>query len=104
LVLVCPALSFSPVPYTTLFRSPFSVAIRASGAELVRVPLREFAFDLKVMAKTITPKTGVIYLANPNNPTGSAFGREDFDEFLARSEEHTSELQSRVDLVCRLLL
>src|SRR5437879_926603 len=63
--------------------APFSVAIRASGAELVRVPLREFAFDLKAMAKTITPKTGVIYLANPNNPTGSAFGREDFDEFLA---------------------
>src|SRR5260370_12203074 len=35
------------------------------------------------MAKAITAKTGVIYLANPNNPTGSAFGREEFDEFLA---------------------
>ncbi len=63
--------------------APFSVAIRASGAELVLVPQREFAFDLKTMAKAITPKTGVIYLANPNNPTGSAFGREEFDEFLA---------------------
>src|SRR3989454_7712485 len=63
--------------------APFSVAIRASGAELVRVPQRTFAFDLKGMAKAITPKTGVIYLANPNNPTGSAFGREEFAEFLA---------------------
>src|SRR5216683_5268299 len=63
--------------------APFSVAIRASGAELVLVPQREFAFDLKAMAKAITPKTGVIYLANPNNPTGSAFGREEFGEFLA---------------------
>jgi len=63
--------------------APFSVAIRASGAELVLVPQREFAFDLKAMARAITPKTGVIYLANPNNPTGSAFGREEFDEFLA---------------------
>ncbi len=63
--------------------APFSVAIRASGAELVRVPQRTFAFDLKGMAKAITPKTGVIYLANPNNPTGSAFGREEFSEFLA---------------------
>ena len=62
--------------------APFSVAIRASGAELVLVPQREFAFDLKAMAKAITPKTGVIYLANPNNPTGSAFGREEFNEFL----------------------
>src|SRR5260370_21239042 len=35
------------------------------------------------MAKAITAKTGVIYLANPNNPTGSAFGREEFDVFLA---------------------
>jgi len=63
--------------------APFSVAIRASGAELVLVPQREFAFDLKAMAKAITPKTALIYLANPNNPTGSAFGREDFEEFLA---------------------
>src|SRR6059036_376785 len=63
--------------------APFSVAIRASGAELVRVPQREFAFDLQAMAKAITPNTGVIYLANPNNPTGSAFGREEFAEFLA---------------------
>jgi histidinol-phosphate aminotransferase len=63
--------------------APFSVAIRASGAELVLAPQRQFAFDLKAMAKAITPKTGVVYLANPNNPTGSAFGREEFDEFLA---------------------
>jgi histidinol-phosphate aminotransferase len=63
--------------------APFSVAIRASAAELVLVPQREFAFDLKAMAKAITPKTGVIYLANPNNPTGSAFTGKEFEEFLA---------------------
>jgi len=62
--------------------APFSVAIRASGAELVLVPQRDFAFDLKAMANAITPKTGAIYLANPNNPTGSAFGRKEFEEFL----------------------
>jgi histidinol-phosphate aminotransferase len=63
--------------------APFSVAIRASGAELVLVPQKHFAFDLEAMAKAITPKTGVIYLANPNNPTGSTFGRVELDEFLA---------------------
>ncbi len=63
--------------------APFSVAIRASGAQLVLAPQRDFAFDLVAMAKAITPKTAVIYLANPNNPTGSAFGRQEFDEFLA---------------------
>src|SRR5712691_2510436 len=40
--------------------APFSIVIRASGAELVRVPQRNFAFDLQAMAKAITPKTGVI--------------------------------------------
>jgi histidinol-phosphate aminotransferase len=64
--------------------APFSVAIRASGAELVLVPQREFAFDLQAMAKAITPKTGVIYLANPNNPTGTAFSGKEFEEFLAK--------------------
>src|SRR6266700_3598140 len=63
--------------------APFSVAIRASGAELVLVPQRDIAFDLKAMAKAITPRTAAIYLANPNNPTGSTFGREKFSEFLA---------------------
>jgi histidinol-phosphate aminotransferase len=63
--------------------APFSVAIRASGAELVLVPQKHFAFDLKAMASAITPKTGVIYLANPNNPTGTAFRAEEFSEFLA---------------------
>ncbi len=62
--------------------APFSIVIRASGAELVRVPQRNFAFDLQAMAKAITPKTGVIYLANPNNPTGTAFTGNEFREFL----------------------
>jgi histidinol-phosphate aminotransferase len=64
--------------------APFSVAIRASGAELMLVRQREFAFDLEAMAKSITPKTRVIYLANPNNPTGTAFSGKEFEEFLAR--------------------
>jgi histidinol-phosphate aminotransferase len=63
--------------------APFSVAIRASGAELVLVPQKHFAFDLQAMAKAITPMTGLIYLANPNNPTGTAFSGEEFAEFLA---------------------
>ena len=64
--------------------APFSVAIRASGAELVLVPQRKFAFDLAAIAQAITPKTGVVYLANPNNPTGTAFTGSAFREFLER--------------------
>jgi histidinol-phosphate aminotransferase len=63
--------------------APFSVAIRAGGAQLVLLPQRNFAFDLQAMAKAITPRTGVIYLANPNNPTGTAFSAKELEEFLA---------------------
>src|SRR5436853_7130676 len=38
--------------------APFSVAIRARGAELALVPQRDFAFDLKALANTMTRKTG----------------------------------------------
>src|SRR5713226_594322 len=62
--------------------APFSIVIRASGAELVRVAQRNFAFDLPAIAKAITPKTGVIYLANPNNPTGTAFTGKELREFV----------------------
>jgi histidinol-phosphate aminotransferase len=67
--------------------APFSVAIRASGAELVLVRQKNFAFDLDAMAEAITPKTGLIYLANPNNPTGTAFSLAELEQFLGRVPE-----------------
>jgi histidinol-phosphate aminotransferase len=64
--------------------APFSVAIRASGAKLVRVALREFAFDLAAIAKAVTSETRVVYLANPNNPTGTAFGMAELEDSFRR--------------------
>lgn len=65
--------------------APFSIAIRASGAELVLVPQRDFAFDLTAMVQAVmrNRETRVVYLANPNNPTGAAFGARDFQQFLS---------------------
>jgi histidinol-phosphate aminotransferase len=66
--------------------APFSLAIRASGAELVRVPQQDFAFDLRAIAEAVAahPETRIVYLANPNNPTGTAFGAGELQEFLRR--------------------
>jgi histidinol-phosphate aminotransferase len=66
--------------------APFSLAIRASGAELVRVPQQNFAFDLRAIADAIVAHSGtrIVYLANPNNPTGTAFGMAELQEFLRR--------------------
>ena len=68
--------------------APFSVAIRASGADLLHTPMRNFALDLSAMAELVTPETGVVYLANPNNPTGTAFGTAELLEFLSRAPEN----------------
>jgi histidinol-phosphate aminotransferase len=57
------------------------IAIRAAGARLVKVPLKDYRFDLPAIAAAVTPRTRVIYLANPNNPTGTIFTRREFDEF-----------------------
>jgi histidinol-phosphate aminotransferase len=62
----------------------FSIAIRASGAKLIQTPMRDFTFDLDAIARKVTPETRVIYIANPNNPTGTAFGAAEFDAFLAK--------------------
>jgi histidinol-phosphate aminotransferase len=62
----------------------FSIAIRASGGKLILTPLRNYTFDLDAIAKEVTPQTRIVYIANPNNPTGTAFGSAEFSAFLQR--------------------
>jgi histidinol-phosphate aminotransferase len=61
-----------------------AIAIRATGATLTRAPMRNFSYDLAALADIITPETRIVYVANPNNPTGTAFGADEFSAFLAR--------------------
>jgi len=62
----------------------FSIAIRASGGKLILTSLRNYTFDLDAIARVVTPQTRIIYIANPNNPTGTAFGTAEFATFLQR--------------------
>ncbi|HEY2458522.1 MAG TPA: histidinol-phosphate transaminase [Candidatus Acidoferrum sp.] len=62
----------------------FSIAIRASGGKLILTAMRDFTFDLDAIAYAVTPHTRIIYIANPNNPTGTAFGAAEFDKFLKK--------------------
>jgi histidinol-phosphate aminotransferase len=64
--------------------APFSTAIRASGAALHLAKQRDFAYNLRAIGEAITPETRLIYLANPNNPTGTAFGAAELGQFLER--------------------
>lgn len=61
----------------------FYVLAAAIGLKLVTAPMRDLAYDLDAILARVTPKTRLIYLANPNNPTGSVFGREAFERFYA---------------------
>jgi histidinol-phosphate aminotransferase len=53
-----------------------------AGASSVRVPLRDEAHDLAAMAAAITPRTRLILVCNPNNPTGTVVRQRELTEFL----------------------
>ncbi|NIM06662.1 MAG: histidinol-phosphate transaminase [Armatimonadetes bacterium] len=53
-------------------------------AELVRVPLREYRYDLEAMAERIGPRTKLAFIGNPNNPTGTIITHDELVRFLDR--------------------
>jgi histidinol-phosphate aminotransferase len=55
-----------------------------AGVTSVRVPLRDEAHDLAAMAEAITERTRLIFVCNPNNPTGTVVHRAELEEFLGR--------------------
>ncbi len=59
----------------------FQVLARSRGVRYRTVPYKGWRYDLPAIAAAITSKTKIIYLANPNNPTGTIFTRQEFDEF-----------------------
>jgi histidinol-phosphate aminotransferase len=58
------------------------------GAKYVEVPDPGFIHDLDAMAAAITPETRLVFIANPNNPTGTMVGQEEIDRFMARVPDH----------------
>jgi histidinol-phosphate aminotransferase len=64
------------------------VLVNSRGVKLRQIPLRNYAYDLPAIAGAISPRTKVIYLANPNNPTGSSFTRTEFDHFYQQVPEN----------------
>ena len=65
----------------------YTLATKVAGATAVTVDLKDFAHDLDAMANRITDKTKVIFIANPNNPTGAMVTAEQVDRFMKRVPE-----------------
>ena len=58
---------------------------RRNGAEIIAVPLRsDYAHDLDAMLARAAASTGLVYVCNPNNPTGSVTRRRDLEAFIAK--------------------
>lgn len=60
----------------------YEIMVRSAGATLIQAPLKALAIDLEGFLKKITPKTRMVFICNPNNPTGMAINRKAFEDFL----------------------
>ena len=61
----------------------YSLVTQAIGATGVEVPARSFGHDLAAMRRAITPKTRMVFIANPNNPTGTLVPAAELEAFIA---------------------
>jgi histidinol-phosphate aminotransferase len=58
------------------------------GAKTVEVPDPGFTHDLDAMLEAVTPKTRQVFIANPNNPTGTMVGQQAIDRFMESVPDH----------------
>jgi histidinol-phosphate aminotransferase len=65
----------------------FQVLAKSRGVAYRTVPYRDWHYDLTALAGAINERTKIIYLANPNNPTGTIFSKHEFDEFYRHVPE-----------------
>jgi histidinol-phosphate aminotransferase len=63
--------------------SMYEIVARTAGAVPVMVALRDYRTDLAAMAARVTPRTRMVFLNTPLNPTGAALDRAELEEFLA---------------------
>lgn len=61
--------------------------VKGAGARMISVPLSNFRIDLNRMAEAVTPETKVVFICNPNNPTGSVLSMDEVRDFLDRIPE-----------------
>ncbi|MBI3247898.1 MAG: histidinol-phosphate transaminase [Deltaproteobacteria bacterium] len=60
----------------------YHLVAQAAGGRTITVPHAGFKFDLAAMVKAITPETRIVFLDNPNNPTGTIYTRSEWETFL----------------------
>lgn len=62
----------------------YSMAVQGVGGKSVQVPLKNYAHDLEAMADAITSRTKMVFIANPNNPTGTINSKYEFEKMMEK--------------------
>ena len=66
----------------------YGIVARVMDAAPVEVPLKDHTHDLAAMAERIGPKTKLVFVCNPNNPTGTIVGRKQLGAFVEALPDH----------------
>ena len=66
----------------------YKMEVTAAHGKAVTVPLKQWRHDLHAMADAVTPRTRLLFVCNPNNPTGTMVSAGEVDRLLARVPEH----------------
>ena len=66
----------------------YDISTAVMRARMVKTPLKDLRFDLKAIAAAITDRTRLIFLCNPNNPTGNIVTADEVAEFMRRVPGH----------------
>ena len=64
--------------------SEYQFSVRLFGGTLKKVPLTDYTFDLEAFSQAVDDKTRMVFLCNPNNPTGTYFRHEALERFLKK--------------------
>ncbi|MCE5194076.1 MAG: histidinol-phosphate transaminase [Nitrospiraceae bacterium] len=62
----------------------YSMSVKAVGGKPIQIPLKNYTHDLDAMADAVTSNTKIIFIANPNNPTGTINKKNEFDKMMSR--------------------
>ena len=66
----------------------YALVTQAINAQAIEVPAKGFAHDLDAMAAAVQDNTKLIFIANPNNPTGTWFEEAEFERFMQKVPSH----------------
>ena len=65
----------------------YGIAARIAGANVKAIPLKDFSYDLEGMKRAVTGKTRIIFLGNPDNPSGKYLTQKQLEDFLSGLRE-----------------